>query len=94
MMSSVYTEFKRLRDHKYCQCHVIATKNFDDIVFYSYNTPVIFIKKKFGKRFIKCTGTYSQTTRKQIGYFLKEYAPDLCYYDMKNIVGKLKYTIM
>ena len=26
--------------------------------------------------------------RKQIGYFLKEYAPDLCYYDMKKIVGE------
>ena len=38
--------------------------------------------------FLECTGTYSQTTRKQIGYFLKEYFGDLDYYDMKNIAGE------
>lgn len=37
---------------------------------------------------VECTGTYSQTTRKQIGWFLKEYMPHLNYFDMKSIVGK------
>lgn len=37
---------------------------------------------------MECTGTYSATTRKQMAWFLKEYAPDLTYYDMKAIVGK------
>ena len=29
------------------------------------------------------SGLYSATTRKQIGYFLKEYVPQLNYYDIK-----------
>lgn len=77
---------RKLRDHKYCQCHVEDIEN--GVCFVSYNTPVIFMTHENGQRKMECTGTYSQTTRKQIGYFLKEYAPDLCYYDMKNIVGQ------
>lgn len=76
---------KRLENHKYAQCHVLIEN--DTITFVSYSTVVIVIKNIDNIRHIKCTGTYSATTRKQIGYFLKEYAPDLCYYDMKNIVG-------
>ena len=76
---------KKLENHKYAQCHVLIEN--DIITFVSYNTAVIVITNIGGLRHIACTGTYSATTRKQIGYFLKEYAPDLCYYDMKNIVG-------
>lgn len=77
---------KRLENHKYAQCYVLTEG--DCITFVSYSTAVIFITNRNGRRFVECTGTYSATTRKQIGYFLKEYAPDLHYYDMKNIVGK------
>ena len=38
--------------------------------------------------FIECTGTYSRTTSKQIGCFLKEYFYNLNYYDMKAIAGQ------
>ena len=31
------------------------------------------------------TGLYSATTRKHIGYFLKEYYPDLCYQDIRDL---------
>ena len=34
--------------------------------------------------FVTCTGTYSQTTRRQISWFLREFFPTLTYYDMKN----------
>ena len=88
------TTINRLKEHKYAQCYVASDETGKNIIFYSYRTPVIQIKKCFGKRYIICTGTYSATTRKQIGWFLKEYAPDLCYYDMKRIVGKDKFTIM
>jgi len=77
---------KRLENHRYAQCHVEVEDN--RIVFVSYSTAVIFITYRDGQRFVECTGTYSATTRKQIGYFLKEYAPDLCYYDMKRIAGE------
>ena len=85
-------EIRKISNHPYANCRVVL--NGDDTILYSYQTAVVQIKKLFGKRYIMCTGTYSATTRKHIGYFLKEYAPDLCYYDMKNIVGKKKFTIM
>lgn len=76
---------KNLRDHASAQCHVEIEN--DRVVFVSYTTPVIFITHENGKRCVECTGTYSQTTRKQIGWFCKEYLPGLCYHDMKTIVG-------
>lgn len=79
---------KRLQKHSFANCKVIT---FDDetIEFISYSTKVISIKNNtVGNRKIECTGTYSATTRRQIGWFLREYAPDLTYYDIKNIVGQ------
>jgi hypothetical protein len=81
----------KLKDHKSAQCHVIITEkeHVDSICFVSYSTPVIFgdYYKERNETIIKCTGTYSATTRKQIGYFLKEYFPTLNYYNMKDIAG-------
>lgn len=77
---------KNLRDHQSSQCHVKISNNGKRIDFISYVTRVITITKSAdGKRLVECTGTYSPTTRKQIGWFLKEYAPDLNYHDMKRI---------
>lgn len=47
----------------------------------SYTTLVCTIDKE---GFLSCTGTYSATTRKHIGAFLKECAPNMCYYDAKS----------
>ena len=77
---------KKLRDHASAQC-LIEIEN-DRVVFISYTTPVIFITHENGKRRVECTGTYSQTTRKQIGWFLREYLPEFCYQDMKRIAGQ------
>ena len=76
----------KLNNHKYAQCHVEQDQN--RTCFVSYHTAVIFIEYRNGERFIECTGTYSQTTRKQIGWFLHEYLPEFSYYDMKQIVGR------
>ena len=90
----------KLKNHQYCQCHVEVEKvhnncdNSDriELWFVSYVTGVIHayeepVESETPRGFrIECTGTYSQTTRKQIGYFLKEYFPQLNYYDMKEIV--------
>lgn len=78
---------KKLKGHQAMQC-IVNIYNNGDIDFISYSTRVISIRKnQEGKRIIECTGTYSATTRKQIGYFLREYAPDLTYHDMKGIAG-------
>ena len=75
-----------LKAHPCCQCHIDIEGNKID--FISYTTRVITIIIKNNKRLIECTGTYSRTTAKQITYFLREYAPDLCLEDMKKIQGK------
>lgn len=78
---------KRLNNHKSAQCKVYIDNDSNRIDFISYTTRVISIWYENGKRMIECTGTYSATTRKQISWFLREYAPDLSYYDMKAIAG-------
>lgn len=78
---------KNLVNHPYAECYVKEYEN-GDIDFISYVTRVISIVVKNGKRMIECTGTYSPTTRKQIGWFLREYAPDLNYHQIKAISGE------
>ena len=76
----------RLEDHKYSQCH--TEHNTEVVRFISYNTLVIEALRIEGTTWhISCTGTYSRTTIRQIGWFLKEYFPSLNYYDMKSIAG-------
>lgn len=79
--------YNKLREHKSSQCHVIVHAD-NSVEFISYTTKVIEIIYKAGKRLVKCTGLYSATTRRQIGWFLREYAPDLNYYDIKAIAGE------
>ena len=77
----------RLKNHPASNCHIV--KASDGIDFISYTTRVISIRfDAAGNRMIECTGTYSPTTRRQIVWFLREYAPDLNYYRMKEIAGK------
>ena len=71
----------KLKNHPYAQCSVRELID-GSVVFTSYNTDVIYIDKD-GWLFV--SGLYSATTRKQIGYFLKEYAPFLNYYDIKSL---------
>lgn len=76
---SVQTVSKRLEKMPYAQAGII----FDDrgIHLISYTTLVCTIDND---GFLTCTGTYSATTRKHIGAFLKECAPSMCYYDAKR----------
>lgn len=76
---------KKLQDHPSSQCEIYIENGGNLIHFISYATRVITLQFKEGKRFVECTGTYSSTTRRQIGWFLREYAPDLSYQDMKAI---------
>ena len=71
---------KKLTDHRYSQCHVEIAPN-GEIYFFSYVTLVCCIDTE---GWLECTGTYSQTTRKQIGWFLKEYAPAMTYQMVKQ----------
>ena len=62
------------------------------VSLFSYSTNVcgIYLNGVDGAWYVYCTGTYSQTTRKQIGWFSRElfyaYAPcEMSYYDFKAI---------
>ena len=55
------------------------------LVMYSYCTDVIHIDKD---GWLTCTGTYSQTTRRHISAFVREYAPHFSYYDAKDAYEK------
>ena len=61
----------KLKNHPYAQCSVRVLLD-GSVVFTSYNTDVIYIDKD---GWLYVSGLYSATTRKQIGYFLKEYVP-------------------
>lgn len=78
---------KRLENHPGANCTVVEFDN-GNVNFISYSTRVISIENAMSNRKIECTGTYSTTTRRQIGWFLREYASDLNYYDIKKIVGQ------
>ena len=71
----------KLKNHPYAQCSVRVLLD-GSIVFTSYSTDVIYIDKD---GWLYVTGLYSATTRKQIGYFLKEYVPFLSCQDIKNL---------
>lgn len=68
---------KKLTRMPYAQAHVVIDNN---IALVSYDTTVCVIDPD---GWLTCTGTYSQTTRRHISNFIKEYAPNLSYYDAK-----------
>ena len=51
----------------------------------SYTTLVCTITPE---GWLSCTGTYSATTRKHIGAFMREFAPHMSYYDAKACYEK------
>lgn len=71
----------RIADHPHAQAHIRRYTN-GAIDFISYRTTVIEINPD---GWMKCNGTYSQTTRKQIGWFLRECAPSFNYYTAKQL---------
>ena len=71
---------KKLAYHPYSQCYVIADPKVG-ILFYSYRTLVITIDND---GWLTCYGLYSQTTRKQIGWFMREYCSPLTYHQAKR----------
>lgn len=81
---------RALREMPYAQCGVNIHKD-GRIDFISYTTLVISID---ADGWLEITGTYSQTTRKQIGRFLREYVPNLCYQDVKKFYEReLLYNV-
>lgn len=77
-----YTTAHYTRNLKYCPYGSCGVNAYGDgcIHLVSYTTRVISID---ADGWLDCSGTYSATTRKHIGAFLKEYAPNISYQDAK-----------
>lgn len=74
-------KYTGLKNHPCAQCCAFVL-NDGSIHFFSYRTLVITISPD---GWLCCTGLYSATTRKQIGWFLKEYAPMITYHMVKQV---------
>ena len=71
---------KRLDRQPYAQAGIIIHDDGrKDLI--SYSTLVCTVDKD---GWLTCTGTYSQTTRKHIGSFMHEVAPNFSYYTAKR----------
>ena len=90
-MTNIIT--RKLKDHESAQARVRIYEDENGtrqrIELISYTTMVCAMKLRDDGNYVECTGTYSATTRKHIGWFVREYLPSfISYYTMKNIVGK------
>ena len=74
----------KLKNHPHAKCSVSVFVD-GSIVFTSYSTDVIYIDKD---GWLYVSGLYSATTRKQIGYFLKEYVSAFTYQFVKMLYNK------
>ena len=85
----------KMDSHKYANCRISVYHEDGRVTcvsLWSYSTDVcgIYLDKDDGAWHVYCTGTYSPTTRKQIGWFSCElcyaYAPcEIDYYAFKSI---------
>lgn len=72
---------KKLHDHASAQCCVRHYEN-GDIALRSYKTIVLYYRASTDMLY--CTGTYSQTTRKHMSWFLREYFSHISYQTMRD----------
>lgn len=87
----------KLKDHASANCKVLIEENGDKITLISYRTQVIIAHRiinptdnmefiKTDEYYICCTGLYSRTTCKHIGWFLKEYFPEINFYNISDCI--------
>ena len=63
---------KTLDGHKYASAYTILDR--DGVTLISYTTAVCHIDSE---GFLTCSGLYSRTTIKHIGWFMREYVPHI-----------------
>ncbi len=79
---------RKLKDHRYANTHVEISENADRILLYSYNTLILECTEcdeGSAEYNIRCTGLYSMTTIRHIGWFMREYFKDKNYHDVKKL---------
>lgn len=71
---------KKFDDHKYAQAWIDDTRSDGATLLISYRTVVIVVTPD---GWLHCTGTYSATTRRHIGWFMRLYG--LSYHTAKAL---------
>lgn len=74
-----------IRKLKYCPYGQAHVETEGMLTLYSYTTAVIRVTPA---GWLSCIGLYSATTRRHIGYFLREYYPFLSFQDVKRLYEK------
>lgn len=77
----------KFKDHKSAEAYVYIDRNNGCVWLVSYTTVIACVN--FKGQWIWCSGTYSNTTRKHIGWFGRLFG--LSYYDFKEAVEKRLY---
>ena len=85
---------KRFDGHKKSQAYVMVNEDEMRYILVSYKTWIVEAVRYEGGYKIRCSGLYSRTTIKHIGWFLRDYFPKLSCYDIKKIAGINKYIII
>lgn len=87
------TRIRKLENHPYAQCKVFETAITDpDLghiimrrwVLRSYETDVVLVRETGTEWQLTCYGTYSQTTRRHIGWFLRDIGAPFAYQAAKR----------
>ena len=75
-------KLERLKGHEHAQAHIIRSNN--KIELWSYRTMIL--EYNTIEKTIHCTGLYSSTTRRHIGWFMDQFFNNKYnYYDIKYI---------
>ena len=90
------TTIRKLHDHPYANCKVIEVEIYGKeknegtkrYILRSYTTDVVLVRETPTTWELTCYGTYSQTTRRQIGWFLKAICSPFTYFDAKKSFAK------
>ncbi len=69
----------RMPEHEYAQCKILV-RNDGTLLLKSYNTIVCGLTKD---GWLDCSGLYSRTTIKHIGWFMRYFGNGCSYYDAK-----------
>lgn len=84
---------RKLRNHPYANCKVFEEEFYDTDTgvvtmrhwwLRSYSKDVVSVRETPRTWGLTCYGTHSQTTRRQIGWFLKDIGAPFTYYSVKR----------
>lgn len=84
----------KLESHKSAFCHVVVHEDGVNLVSYETSVCQMYIDKASGRAFLYCSGNYSASTIKHIGWFTTEFTGHNLYYVIKQHLLKAQHHNM